>query len=682
MRYLTVFCLLFLSSSPMAVFAQSADEIIDEIITTAHRRDSDLDLPGNIAQLSQSQLEDIGLVQIEDALVRVPGAGFQQGNGQEYLPSIRSAVLTGAGACGGFLTAQDNIPLRAAGFCNLNELFEANTEQARRIEIIRGPSNALYGSNALQGVINVLLPEAPKSAQGSFGLEVGANDFRREKLSYGTRSGQHGFLVNMNATHDGGYRDDAYYDQQKLQLRHEYDGDTVDIATTVTASNLNQETAGFVVGTDAYKDRDIAEANANPEAYRDARSFRLYSRIDYAPRDGHLLSITPYLRKTNMDFLQHFLPGNPLEENGQQSVGAQLTWYDDSRASLHWIVGLDLEITDGFLKETQFQTSFPSRPLGKHYDYQVDAQQLAPYINVDWIVSDSWMLNFGARYESMAYDYDNKMLEGDTDENGVPCPGGCRYSRPADRSDDFNNFSPKLGLVYKLGESHSLFSNLSNGFRAPQATELYRLQGGQVVADLTSEEVSSFEIGLRGSLDKFRYEAVVYTMNKDNVIYRDNSDFSNVSDGKTEHLGLELELHYALNESWDLATVINFTNHKYDGTQFVNGVNVDGNYLDTAPKQFGSAHLGWRFSEHGRAELEWTHMSKYFTDINNAREYEGHDLLNLRVNWEMSEQLRFSARVLNLLDEEYAERADFAFGNDRYFPGEPRSIFFGMAYKF
>ena len=35
------------------------------------------------------------------------------------------------------------------------------------------------------------------------------------------------------------------------------------------------------------------------------------------------------------------------------------------------------------------------------------------------------------------------MIDGNTDENGIPCPGGCLYSRPADRSDDFTNLAPR-----------------------------------------------------------------------------------------------------------------------------------------------------------------------------------------------------------------------------------------------
>lgn len=143
------------------------------------------------------------------------------------------------------------------------------------------------------------------------------------------------------------------------------------------------------------------------------------------------------------------------------------------------------------------------------------------FLRATWQVSDQLSATLGLRYEVMGYDYDNRMLDGRTDENGVPCGfGGCRYSRPSDRDDRFENLSPKLGLLYQLSNNQQLFLNLSEGFRAPQATELYRLQRAQTEADLDSEKLRSVELGYRGQQEKLTYEASLYTMKKQNVIFR------------------------------------------------------------------------------------------------------------------------------------------------------------------
>ncbi|MGQ9425984.1 TonB-dependent receptor [Gilvimarinus sp. F26214L] len=667
----------------LATVAQTPS--IDEIVTTAQRRDAQFDTAGNIARLNQETLEQIGHLHIQDALVRVPGVSFHQGDGQEYLPSIRSAVMSGAGACGAFLTAQDGVPLRAAGFCNINELFEAYTEQAARVEVVRGPGNALYGSNALHGVINVIMPSVPAEAESRFGVELGSNDYRREDFYYGTRSGDQGVLVNLTTTHDGGWRDDAYYDQQKLQLRHEVELDNWSITTTFAATNLNQETAGYIEGYKAYEDDDLITTNQNPEAYRDAQSFRLYSRMARQVSDTQSFVITPYVRKTEMEFLQHFLPQTPLEENGQDSAGFMFTWYDDVSNRVQWLAGFDAELTDGWLRETQSAPTMGPFPTGRHYDFQVDALQMAPFAQLTWGFADRWRLTAGLRYEIMRYDYDNKMIAGNTAADGTPCApaDGCRYSRPADRKDDFDNWSPQVGLLFDLTESQQLFVNVANGFRAPQATELYRLQGGQQIAHLDPEEVLSLELGARGGWDGFRYQFSIYAMEKENVIFRDTNLRNNLGDGETDHLGVELELGYQLSERWDLGLVANYAEHEYANDQSLSRQSIAGNQEDSAPRHFGTAHLGWQIGGGARAELELVHMGSYYTDPENRHHYDGHDLLNLRSQWDVSKAVRLSLNILNLTDENYANRADWTgFGGDRYFPGQPRSAYFGVDLRF
>ena len=111
--------------------------------------------------------------------------------------------------------------------------------------------------------------------------------------------------------------------------------------------------------------------------------------------------------------------------------------------------------------------------------------------------SARFSLEAGLRLEHARYDYDNRMIDGNTDEDGVPCPAGCLYSRPADRNDDFSNLAPRLGLLWSAAESTTAYFTLARGFRAPEATELYRLQRQQSVADLDSETIDAAELGLR-----------------------------------------------------------------------------------------------------------------------------------------------------------------------------------------
>jgi outer membrane receptor protein involved in Fe transport len=80
-------------------------------------------------------------------------------------------------------------------------------------------------------------------------------------------------------------------------------------------------------------------------------------------------------------------------------------------------------------------------------------------------------------------------------------------------------------------------------------------------------------------------------------------------------------------------------------------------------------------------ELEWLMVGSYWLDAANTARYDGHELWNLRGSWRFTPRWRLSARLNNMLDVAYADRADFAFGNYRYFPGRARSLFVEIGYS-
>ena len=73
------------------------------------------------------------------------------------------------------------------------------------------------------------------------------------------------------------------------------------------------------------------------------------------------------------------------------------------------------------------------------------------------------------------------------------------------------------------------FLNLSEGYRAPESSELYRLQRNQSTASLDSESIRGVEIGYKRSWDAGQLNAAIYRYSKKNVIFRD-IDFFNVNE--------------------------------------------------------------------------------------------------------------------------------------------------------
>lgn len=658
-----------------------ADEKLEHIIVTATQQaDSRLQIPMSVSVLNAEDLEMVQQVHASEIFQRVSGTWISRGNGQESLTALRSPVLTGAGSCGAFFMASDGISLRAPGFCNVNQLFDANTEQAERIEVLKGPATALYGSGAMHGLINVITPRPRDQEQHQFGIEAGPHDYRRGKYRYDNQFGSQGLMLAVNYTDDGGYKRSSGFDQTKLSLRHTYDGNGFSTDTIFTGADLDQDTAGFIQeGYKAYEKSQFKKLNPNPDAYRNADSMRLQSTISFPLSDTNLFTLTPYLRDNDMEFLQHYLPWQSVEKNGHDSMGISGKIYHNA-TWIEWVSGIDFDYTDGWLKETQEEPFRPTQPTGVHYDYQVDAISTAAWTQLDWDLARDWNLVAGLRYEYTDYDYDNKTEDGPACEPGVI---GCRFYRPADREDDFNNWSFNLGLLYDFRPNQAVFARLSRGFRAPQATEMYRLQSGQERADLDSEELKSIELGIRGNGDNWEYELGSYYTEKDDVIFQD-ADRRNVSDASTKHYGLDFSLRWLFSENFDLALDGNIARHEYDSdiTLLGSSGDINGNQIDTSPESFGSLRLGWDFLPQYRAELEWVHMAEYYLEPDNNHEYDGHDLLNLRINGALTKNLSAGIRVTNLTDEDYAERADFGFGNYRYFVGEPRSVYASLEYRF
>ena len=174
--------------------------------------------------------------------------------------------------------------------------------------------------------------------------------------------------------------------------------------------------------------------------------------------------------------------------NEHDSVGFQAhlkgtaSWGD-------YITGIELDSTDGRLKQDQAQPFSPNQPAGIHYDYQVDATNIAFFGQLEVALADDLLLQAGLRSERTEYDYTTQETAGSA---CAPEASACRFYRPEDRSDDFSNLSSNLALVWTRG-NHNFFVRTAQGFRAPQATELYRLQSGQQVADIDSEEATSLD---------------------------------------------------------------------------------------------------------------------------------------------------------------------------------------------
>lgn len=657
-----------------AASAQDAPTARDVVVVTGARAET-LRRKSTLATaiLDLEALDRIGAHHPSEALNRLPGVNINRGNGAEHLTAIRSPVFTGGQGAGSFLYLEDGVPLRAAGFANINGLFEGADGLADRIEVVRGPGSAAYGSNALHGLVNIITPD-PLDAERALQLETGSYGRAAVRL---TLAGQTGFgagWLGLNVRHEDGWRDDASLDRRVLQTRLDGDIGQTDWSLRLSGVDLEQETATFVNGFKAYEDEAASRRNADPEAFRNAYALRAALHLNRPLTETLSAQAVVFARSNDMQFRMHFLPSEALETSGHDSIGFQsaLVWaLDDSVFRL----GLDTDFTDGALREFQTRPTVGPFVQGLHYDYTVQSRTVAAFAMGEHQLTSRLRLDAGLRWENTWYAYSNLAPDGQIG----------RYLRLADRDDSFDTLAPHAGWVFDVNDSLSLFGRVARGVRAPQTAELYRLQPGQSVEGIEPETLDSAETGLRLDVGgAAQLELTGYVMRKDNVILRD-ADGLTVTGAKTRHHGIELEGGWSITETLMLAGAVSWAVHEYDfnGGASAGSERIEqGARIDTAPEWLSNIRLLWRPSETVLMETEWAHMGEYFADAGNTALYDGHDLFHLRLSKDFQGQIRVSLAVRNLLDERYAERADFAFGQYRYFPGEGRTLSISADWSF
>jgi iron complex outermembrane receptor protein len=646
----------------------------DVVIVYGDRLDTD---PGAYSVIDAEAISGVAANHPAEILNTVPGVNVQMNSGQELLIAIRSPVLPAGAGQGSFLILENGAPTRAPGFGNVNALFELHHETAEAIEVVRGPASVRYGSNAVHGLINFIDPE-PGAQQGQT-LTLSANSlqrFRADGTANFTTNGVANW-VGLSLMDDGGWRDASGVEQQKLSLRSKFGGENWNAVASFAVVNLNQETAGFIQGPEVYKDEDIATTNPNPEAYRDAWAARANLRFETNIGADKLI-ITPFGTVQRMTFIQHFLPDQSTEENGHDSLGVQ-TRYEFGPENFRWSIGGDVQVADGYLTETQTRPSFggppgnPTFPQGVHYDYDVGTWTTGLYAEVDWNFAPDWRMLAGVRGESHQWDYTTNIAPGTRG----------RFRVAPSRTDEFELLTPKFGLVYSGIADTIVYANYARGERAPQTSDQYRLQNLQTIQRLEVETLDSIELGVRGELGSVSYDVAAYTMKKDNFFFRD-SDGLNVPNGKTDHVGVEASLRgdigeiaggslgWNANVSWSDQTYA-FTRNVVNASEDI----FDGDQIDTAPEWLADAGLSWDTPVYSLG-ISAEYVGEYFTNAANTATYDGHLIAHLRGAWRFSDKMEAFVIVRNLTDERYADRADFAQGQDRYFPGEPVNATLGL----
>ena len=675
-------------------YAETTSNLSELVVTTTKEEKLLSEIPESIGSIHSEDINFVSPAHPSEALNRISGVHINNLSGEGHMTSIRQPISTK----GVYLFLEDGVPTRPTGLFNHNALYEINIPQAERIEVIKGPGSALYGSDSIGGIINSITKSSPTNKEFEINPETGADGWNRLLATIGSPlSKTLGYRFDLNITDNEGFRDEAKYKRNASTLRFDGFTDNDINFKTIISYNYIDQSGTSSLEIDDYKNNTEKNLYHNDLGRREVDALRLSTEFSFSPDENRLYSITPYLRDNQMKLMPSWmLSYDPNDRDYQfQSYGflaKQRIKMPNKNSEL--ISGLDVDYSPSAYKEVRLSTNktddiyIESTPTGRvNYDYEADQLSVSPYIQGEWVTVNNIRLSAGLRYDYFKVKYKD-LLDSSVSEQ----IGWTKHYRPDSQDISYNHFSPKLGLVYDYSSNQIFYANYRQSFRVPSIGQLFRSGSTTNTTELKPVKTDSYEIGSRGKLFGWlNYDSAIYYMKIDDdiVTYIDSSDRKTTNAGETEHQGIELEFSTQITNELNLKTAWSFTNQEYNAfTAIVSGseVNYAGYDVGKAPKSTGNLTLQYTpaYLKNTKFELEWESIGKYFTDETNTNEYSGHDLYNVRFNHKINDSFELYGRVINLTDELYSTYTSNQVGSSaiQYRPGMPRTAYIGLRMRF
>ena len=684
----------FIASALCIAQTGFADTILPAVTVTGTREQTLLsETPSSVGVINRNTIDFNRPSHPQQLLGQIPGVAIAVTNGEGHTTAIRQGFTTSPM----YLFLEDGIPVRATGNFNHNALYELNLPSAGGVEVVRGIGSALYGSDAIGGLVNVLSRTPRETAGADLSVEAGSYGWGR--VLGGIDSGRRGpnaLRADLNLTHTDGWRDSTAYDRQSVNLRwdHEYDSQTL-MKTILGGTHIDQQTgANSALPLDLYLNNPTV--NLRSAAYRKVDAWRLSSAVEKDLGQGMQLSFTPYFRDNRMDLNGSYnFPTNARIENTQvQSYGLMTkfrqNFNDKMRTRL--IAGLDLDYSPSQRQEQAISFNAADRLAGQRayyrytlgariYDYEVTYKSAAPYLHLELSPTDVLRLTAGLRY-----DYANMSMQNNLGQNTTVNS----FYQLADTSVNFSRLSPKLGLTWAMSESSHMFASYNQGFRTPSENQLFRsgataLTAAAAASALRPILAEQFEIGVRGEVQRWSYELVAYVLKKqdDLLAQRDSSGVAvQTNNGSTEHQGVEFGLGTEIVPKLRLDLAASYAKHRYrqwivetNTTRF----NYSGNEIENSPRLLANLRMTWQPVKGTQAQLEWVELGSYYLEASNLQgKYDGHRVFNARISTQLDQHWSCFARLTNLTDKRYADSASYASSMAMYSPGLPRAVYLGV----
>jgi iron complex outermembrane recepter protein len=601
---------------------------------------------------------------------------------------------------------EDGIPIRPVGIFNHNALYEINGEGVTRIEVQKGPSSSLYGSNAVGGVVN-FISKPIQNNDLTLGAQYDFNNYTRLHASKSFDGDTNdvridayaGFNKNTQATYDKATKY-SFSAKHVAKLNA-----TTSITNSYTHNYLNTTMPGNINQTQ-YDTNDL-DASKDTFTYRKVNSARWLTDINgqwIANGDSHI-RLFARANSTNQLPSYSIVNRSPSSITGKTNFQNFYSWGMDAYhiqdiGNLKWLIGSTLDVTPSLNShEDGLNIQKDTAGKNKHYqftqvlrDYQTEIQNKALYTQLEYNILPSLKLSTGLRYDDIQYAYENNLKP--SASSGAPS-----------EKRHFSRLTPKIGLNWRASSNLAIFANFSQGFVPPEVNSLY---GSRLVTpDLQPAIFNNIDVGMRfnlpysikGDISLYQLKGKNEQLNYTPVIGASIP----INAGETNHRGIEWNLNYAPPVSSTVLSRVfgrwggSYAQHQYKKYQLSPSIDFSGKNMPQAPKLIMNAELGYKINDNLSTSLEWQHLGDYFMNNANTIQYKGHDLLHYQLNYHIpATQYKAFMKVRNVFNQKYAEVASSNYGDtvaslntaynadkyNTYATGAKRSIVLGIEGKF
>lgn len=667
-----------------AIQALAADNAysLDALSVTAYRDEENVFIqPHSIDVKKSAEVNLDQVVSQRDLLNSISGVRVEQTNdGSGHMTSVRMPLNTNPY----YLFLQDGIPVQSSGFFNHNGLAFTSYGLADSVEVLKGAGTALYGSDAVAATINVMSASEPSKVPTSTArIDGGSDGYGAVSLdNSATIDPKNAYRIGVKYNHNDSWREHNSLDRIELNGRYDYviNNDNI-VKILLSGAKTNGEQADDFADYEKIENGSTASSD-DPAYYAALAKTDIRRKYDMARLSaewsnyvfrGVEISLTPYVRYNRNQYVATWEKNLPSNDSRQATMGLlEKTTFNQAWGRV--IVGFDTEYTKADQMNNQdftvTTTGFGAATYtqGALYDYSVDYFAIAPYIHSDYKINNEITLSAGARLDYNQYEYNNNL--------SVGADGSNTYYRPADRSDSFSHVSPKLSLSYQPREDLNLYARYANGFRIPQATQLYSQKVNTQVTTLNPETSNTYEVGLKKRYGKHFAELSYYYMTIDDTITSYTVPYRyNANGGTTIHQGFEASTSLTLTDELEAKIAYSYSTHEYE-----NDPKYKSNEMASAPRSTANTRLFYSPVAGLSLMGEWQYVGSYWMDNENTKKYNGYSIGNLKAEYKIQENISVFGKVNNITDKRYATRATYEYGSNNYTPGDPRQFFAGLQY--